>query len=31
MNYLNEPNNINVNDRVDELHDIEEGEKNGNE
>lgn len=31
MNYFNELNNINVNDRVDELHDIEEDEKNGNE
>ena len=31
MNYFNDLNNINVNDRVDELHDIEEDEKNGNE
>ena len=31
MNYFNELNNINVNDRVDELHDIEADEKNGNE
>ena len=31
MNYFNELNNINVNDRVDELHDSEADEKNGNE
>ena len=31
MNYFNELNNVNVNDRVDEFHDIEEDEKNGNE
>ena len=31
MNNKNKLNNINVNDRVDELHDIEEDEKNGNE
>ena len=31
MKYFNEQNNINVNDRVDEFHDNEEDEKNGNE
>ena len=31
MSYFDELNNVNVNDRVDELHDIEEDEKNGNE